>query len=67
MPRPVPILDHLLGSGAFSPAFNIYGAGCVLIEILIRHILFDGDGQIAIALAILQIMGTLTLGAWPES
>jgi serine/threonine protein kinase len=60
-------LDYLLGSGAFSPAFDVWGTGCVFAEMLLGRMLFDGDGQLEIALAILRIMGTPTPETWPES
>jgi serine/threonine protein kinase len=60
-------LDYLLGSGDCSPAFDIWGAGCVLAEMLLGRILFDGQGQLAIALSILKTLGTPTDETWPES
>jgi serine/threonine protein kinase len=60
-------LDYLLGSGAFSPAFDIWAAGCVFAEMLLGRMLFNGDGQLEIALAILRTMGTPTSEIWPES
>jgi serine/threonine protein kinase len=60
-------LDYLLGSGGAAPAFDIWSAGCVLAEMLLGHVLFDGQGQLAIALSILKILGTPTEESWPES
>ena len=60
-------LDTLLGQPYYDEKFDIWGAGCIMAELLTKKVLFNGDGEISVALKIMQIMGTPSLDAWPES
>ena len=60
-------LDTLLGQPYYDEKFDIWGAGCIMAELFTKKVLFDGDGEISVALKIMKIMGTPSLDTWPES
>lgn len=60
-------LDTLLGQPYYDEKFDIWGAGCVMAQLFTRKMLFDGDGELGVALEILKILGTPSLDTWPES
>jgi serine/threonine protein kinase len=60
-------LEYLLGSSAFSHAFDVWRDGCLLTEMLLRRVLFQGEPQLDVTLTILQTMGTPTEETWVEN
>lgn len=59
--------ELLLGATKYSPAIDVWGMGCLLIEMFRRKALFQGTDEISQLACIYSIMGTPTRQTWPEA
>ena len=59
-------LDCLLGMESYNEEMDIWGAGCILGQLLKGSVLFDGDCQLSVVMEILKVLGTPSQNDWPE-
>lgn len=59
-------LDCLLGLEHYNEKMDIWGVGCILGHMLAGKLIFEGDGQIAVIMSIIQVLGTPKPDDWPE-
>ena len=59
-------LDCLLGMPKYNEKMDVWGAGCILGQMLTGDVLFKGDCQISVLMEIIKILGTPTQEEWPE-
>lgn len=57
--------ELLLGATIYSFAIDVWGMGCILVELFRRRALFQGQDEISQLDAIYNIMGTPTPETWP--
>ncbi|KAK9474231.1 kinase-like domain-containing protein [Dipodascopsis tothii] len=58
--------ELLLGATVYSPAVDIWGAGCLMVELFTRRAIFQGHDEIGQLHAIYDVVGTPTDGNWPD-
>jgi serine/threonine protein kinase len=59
-------LDCLLGMEKYNEKMDIWGAGCILGQMLKGSVLFDGDSQLSVIMEIIKVLGTPAQSEWPE-
>lgn len=59
--------ELLLGATAYSAAVDVWGAGCLMVELYTRNAVFQGQDEIQQLEAIYSIMGTPTKETWPDA
>lgn len=57
--------EVLLGMADYSPAVDVWSAGCILAEITSRKALFPGDSEIDQIFRIFRLLGTPSETTWP--
>ncbi|KAH3662123.1 hypothetical protein OGAPHI_006304 [Ogataea philodendri] len=58
--------EILLGSTDYGREVDIWGIGCILIELFTRHAIFQGTDEIDQLWKVYDIMGTITVEEWPD-
>ncbi|ODV94762.1 hypothetical protein PACTADRAFT_69742 [Pachysolen tannophilus NRRL Y-2460] len=58
--------ELLLGATDYGREVDIWGIGCLLIELFTKKAIFQGANEISQLQSILKIMGTPTYQEWPE-
>ena len=58
--------EILFGAKYYGPKVDIWSAGCILGELLMRNVLFPGTTDIDQLGKIFTIRGTPTIEDWPE-
>lgn len=58
--------ELLMGSTDYGREVDMWGIGCLLIELFIKKAAFQGNNEITQLQKIFKIMGTPTFEAWPE-
>lgn len=58
--------ELLLGSTDYGREVDIWGVGCLLIELYTKHAVFRGFDEVSQLYEIFNIMGTPTLEEWPK-
>lgn len=58
--------ELLLGSTNYGPEVDVWGIGCLLVELFLRSALFQGSTEISQLDEIANVMGGLDPGVWPE-
>lgn len=59
--------EILLGSTNYGREVDIWGIGCILIELFTRKAIFQGVNEIDQLLKVYKIMGTINLKNWPDA
>ncbi|ANB15958.1 cyclin-dependent serine/threonine protein kinase CTK1 [Sugiyamaella lignohabitans] len=59
--------ELLLGATIYSTGIDIWGMGCLLIELFNKSAIFQGKDEISQLAAIYDIMGTPTKESWPRA
>ncbi len=57
--------ELLLGCSIYSTALDMWSVGCVFAELLLKHPLFPGEGEIDQISKIFKILGIPTEESWP--
>jgi serine/threonine protein kinase len=57
--------ELLFGSTYYSWAVDVWSAGCIIMEILLRAPIFPGDTEIAQLASIFNLLGTPAEAIWP--
>ncbi|KAG7895621.1 hypothetical protein KL936_000329 [Ogataea polymorpha] len=58
--------EILLGSTDYGREVDIWGIGCLLIELFTRHAIFQGTDEVDQLWKVYDIMGTITIDEWPD-
>lgn len=58
--------ELLLGSPDYDISIDVWGAGCIIAEMVHGKVLFDGDSEIDELFRIFQVKGTPDAITWPE-
>ncbi|KAK7204521.1 kinase-like domain-containing protein [Myxozyma melibiosi] len=58
--------ELLLGATAYGAAVDVWGAGCLMVELYTRSAVFQGHDEIEQLEAIYSVMGTPTKESWPD-
>ncbi|KAI0462982.1 hypothetical protein LJB42_003786 [Komagataella kurtzmanii] len=58
--------ELLLGSTSYGREVDIWGIGCLLLELFTRKAIFQGNNEITQLQSIFNIMGTPTTASWPD-
>lgn len=58
--------ELLLGSTKYGPEVDMWGCGCVLVELFNKSAIFQGQNELEQLDSILKIMGTPTIQQWPN-
>jgi CTD kinase subunit alpha len=58
--------ELLLGATVYSAAIDVWGLGCLLVELFTKHAIFQGQDEISQLAAIYDVMGTPTVDTWPS-
>lgn len=58
--------ELLLGATIYSTAIDVWGIGCLLVEMYTRAAIFAGQDEISQIQTIYDIMGTPTSETWPD-
>ncbi|ORX54441.1 Pkinase-domain-containing protein [Hesseltinella vesiculosa] len=58
--------ELLLGATRYDASVDIWGVGCIMMELFLGKPLFNASDEIAQLHAIYKIMGTPTLDSWPD-
>ncbi|SCV00492.1 LAMI_0G05424g1_1 [Lachancea mirantina] len=58
--------ELLLGTTKYGPEVDMWGCGCLLVELFQKTALFQGTNELEQLQAILALMGTPTLEQWPN-
>ncbi|ODV84278.1 hypothetical protein CANARDRAFT_201153 [[Candida] arabinofermentans NRRL YB-2248] len=59
--------EILLGSTDYGKAVDIWGIGCLLLELFTRQAVFQGIDEIDQLWKVYDVMGTITIEDWPDS
>lgn len=58
--------EILLGATVYSDGVDVWGLGCLLVELFTKRAIFQTQDEIAQLNAVFDIMGTPTCETWPE-
>lgn len=58
--------ELLLGTTKYGPEVDMWGCGCLLLELFHKSAIFQGSNELEQLLSIFKIMGTPTLERWPN-
>ncbi|KAK9463990.1 kinase-like domain-containing protein [Lipomyces oligophaga] len=58
--------ELLLGATKYDAAVDVWGAGCLMVEMYTRRALFQGQDELQQLSIICRIMGTPTKETWPD-
>ncbi|SMN18839.1 similar to Saccharomyces cerevisiae YKL139W CTK1 Catalytic (alpha) subunit of C-terminal domain kinase I (CTDK-I) [Maudiozyma saulgeensis] len=58
--------ELLLGTTDYSSEVDMWGCGCLLVELFVSGALFQGTNELEQLISIFKIMGTPTLETWPN-
>lgn len=58
--------ELLLGSTNYGPEVDVWGIGCLLVELFLKSALFQGSTEISQLDEIINVMGSLDPNVWPE-
>ncbi|TID16220.1 hypothetical protein CANINC_004218 [Pichia inconspicua] len=59
--------EILLGSTDYGREVDIWGIGCILLELFTRKAIFQGTNEIDQLLKVYDVMGTITVDDWPDA
>ncbi|OWB54736.1 ATP binding protein [[Candida] boidinii] len=59
--------EILLGSTDYGREIDIWGIGCILMELFTRSAIFQGVDEVDQLWKVYDIMGTITIDDWPEA
>jgi serine/threonine protein kinase len=59
--------EILLGSTNYGREVDIWGIGCILMELFTRRAIFQGTNEIDQLLKVYEIMGTIKITDWPQA
>ncbi|VEU24379.1 DEKNAAC105586 [Brettanomyces naardenensis] len=59
--------EILLGSTDYGREIDIWGIGCLLLELFTRHAVFQGTNEVDQLLKVYDIMGTIKTSEWPDA
>lgn len=59
--------EILLGSTDYGREIDIWGIGCLLLELFTRHAVFQGINEVDQLWKVYDIMGTITTTTWPDA
>lgn len=58
--------ELLLGTTNYNSEVDMWGCGCLLVELFISNALFQGTNELEQLISIFKIMGTPTIESWPN-
>jgi len=58
--------EMLYGSRYYGPGIDVWGAGCIFAELLLRTPIFPGDTEIGMLTKIFGLRGSPNEETWPE-
>lgn len=59
--------ELLLGACRYDAEVDIWGMGCILLELYTRSAIFQANDEIGELLAIYQLLGTPSMSNWPDA
>ena len=59
--------EILLGSTDYGREVDIWGIGCILVELFTRRAIFQGNNEIDQLLKVYDTMGTIKTNEWPDA
>ncbi|KAG0668433.1 kinase subunit of RNA polymerase II carboxy-terminal domain kinase I [Maudiozyma exigua] len=58
--------ELLLGTTNYNSEVDMWGCGCLLVELFISNALFQGTNELEQLISVFKIMGTPTIEIWPN-
>lgn len=59
--------ELLFGETSYSDAIDVWGAGCIFLELFIRRPVFPGNDEIHQIQLLYELLGPITSSKWPEA